>query len=84
MGDRMIDERELLEKITRLVAAEQFLLKVHAHRHSVEEGFSQADLTAALAGKCRILEHYPTISRCLILGYFAISQNVRVPPSRCL
>jgi len=75
----MNDERQLLEKIKRLVAAGQFLVKVHAHRHGIEEGFTEADLVGALAGKCRVLEHYPTFSRCLILGFFALSQNVRVP-----
>ncbi|HEX4945072.1 MAG TPA: hypothetical protein VFZ34_00220 [Blastocatellia bacterium] len=75
----MANERLVLEKIKRLVAARRYLVKNHAHLHSIEEGFSESDMMEALAGKCRILEHYPEVSRCLILGYFMISTNVRVP-----
>ncbi len=75
----MIDDKELLEKIKRLIATDRFLVKLHAHRHSVEEGFGETDLVEALAGKCRLLEHYPENSRCLILGFYTLSSKVRVP-----
>ena len=53
----MLDEEQLLEKIKRLVAARQYLVKNHAHLHSLEEGFTESDMAEALAGKCRVLEH---------------------------
>lgn len=75
----MFGDGQLLEKIKSLVAAGQYLVKNHAHLHSIEEGFTESDMAEALAGKCRMLEHYPTVSRCLILGYFTMSRNVRAP-----
>ena len=75
----MVDERQVLEKIKSLVAAGQYLVKNHAHLHGIEEGFTESDMVEALAGKCRILEHYPEVIRCLMLGYFMISRNVRAP-----
>lgn len=75
----MTDEQQVLEKITRLVAERNFLVKIHATRHAIEEGFTEDDLVQALTAKCRVLEHYPAVSRCLVLGFFTISQNVRAP-----
>lgn len=75
----MTNEQELLEKIKGLVAAKQYLVGNQAHLHSIEEDFTESSMAEALAGKCRILEHYPAVSRCLILGYFTMSRNVQAP-----
>jgi hypothetical protein len=45
----------------------------------IEEGFAEQDIIQALIEKGRILEVYPDESRCLILGYFSMSDRVRCP-----
>ena len=70
---------ELLEKIKGLIAAKQYRVRIHAVRHMIEEGFGEADVIQAMAGRSRILELYPDDERCLILGYFAFSERVRSP-----
>jgi hypothetical protein len=45
----------------------------------VEEGFSEENIIEALAGARNILEEYHDESRCLLLGYFEISERVRSP-----
>jgi hypothetical protein len=45
----------------------------------IEEGFSESDLLEAIRVRSRILENYPDESRCLVLGYFQISENVSSP-----
>ena len=45
----------------------------------VEEGFTEQNIIAAIEGKSRILENYDEESRCLIVGYFRLSDKVRCP-----
>ncbi len=45
----------------------------------VEEGFGEDDLIEALAVRSRVLEDYPDELRCLLLGYFKMSEKVRSP-----
>ena len=72
-------ERELLKGIKRLVGARRYRVRIHAVRHMIEEGFGEADLLEAVAGKSKILENYPDESRCLILGQFSLSEGLRSP-----
>jgi len=45
----------------------------------IEEGFSEEDLLESLLGRCKILEDYPSETRCLLAGYFRLSQRVHCP-----
>src|SRR5262245_16407868 len=72
-------EQELLEKIKLLVVGAKYRIRIHAVRHMIEEGFTESDLVAALTGKSKILELYVDEQRCLILGSFKLSENVRLP-----
>lgn len=72
-------ERDLLETIRRLVEAKKYRIRIHTVRHMIEEGFSEADLVEAMIGKNRIIENYSDESRCLVLGYFPMSEKLRSP-----
>ncbi len=71
--------RELLESTRSLIGAKKYRVRIHAVRHMVEEGFSEENLVSALTGKSKIIEDYPDESRCLVLGYFSVGENVRSP-----
>jgi hypothetical protein len=75
----METDAELLERIKALVSRGKFRIRTHAARHIIKEGFSESDIVEAVTGKSRILEDYPDQSRCLVVGYFQISENVRSP-----
>ena len=74
----MIDNEELLAKLRSLLSARKYRIRIHSVRHMVEEGFTEQDTIAAIEGKSRILENYDEESRCLIVGYFRLSDKVRV------
>lgn len=75
----MASESELLERIKVLAGAGKLRIRIHAARHMAEESFSVADIAEALTGKSRILENYPEQLRCLVVGFFQVSENVRSP-----
>jgi len=75
----MLTEAELLERIKALVSLGKFRIRIHAARHIIEEGFTESDIIEAVTGKSRILEDYPDQSRCLVAGYFQLTENVRSP-----
>ena len=75
----MLTEAELLEWIKEAVNAGNIRTRIHATRHMFEEGFSGQDIMTALTGKLRLLEHYPDEARCLVMGYFQISEKVPCP-----
>jgi hypothetical protein len=75
----MSAERELLAELKRLVGSGQYRVRIHAVRHMVEEGFGERDMLDAVAGRSRILENYPDEGRCLLLGYFKMSEKIRSP-----
>ncbi len=75
----METDAELLERIKALVGIGNFRVRPHVTRHMFKEGIVENDLVEAVTGKCRILEHYPDESRCLVIGYFQMSENVRSP-----
>jgi hypothetical protein len=79
----MSAERELLDEVKRLVGARRYRVRIHAVRHMVEEGFDEHDLLEAIAGRSRILEHYPDESRCLILGYFRMGESLALRSMSC-
>lgn len=75
----MLTEEEVLERIREAVDAGNIRTRIHATRHMFEEGFSEQDIIAALIGKPRLLEHYPDEARCLVLGYFQMSEKMPCP-----
>lgn len=75
----MPTEADLLQRIKALVRAGNFRIRSHAVQHMFGEGFTENDIVEAVTGKTRILEHYPDESRCLVMGYFQMSENVRSP-----
>jgi len=72
-------ERGVLEKIRSLVCAGRYRIRLHTVRHMIEEGFDEVNVVEALSGSSRVLEVYPDEMRCLILGYFTVSEKVRQP-----
>ena len=75
----MIDSEELLAKLKSLLTERNYRIRIHAVRHMVEEGFTEQNIIAAIEGKSRILENYSEERRCLIVGYFRLSDKVRCP-----
>ena len=71
--------QELYDRIKSLAGALRYRIRSHAVRHMIEEGFAEQDIIQILSGRGRILEDYPDESRCLILGYYSISEAVRCP-----
>lgn len=69
----------LLEWIKAMVNAGQYFVGDHATQHMFAEGFSLNDIVEAVTGKSRILERYPNASRCLVAGYFQMSDKTRAP-----
>lgn len=75
----MNSQQELLARIKGLIEAKKYRVRIHAVRHMIEEGFGEYNLIEALAGRSKILEDYPDELRCLLLGYFKMSEKVRSP-----
>jgi hypothetical protein len=75
----MKSEQELLARLKRLIGERKYRLRIHAVRHTIEEGFTEEDMVEAVIGRSKILENYPDESRCLIFGSFHISGKVRSP-----
>ncbi len=75
----MLDELELLSLIKSLTGSGSYRVRLHAVRHMIEEGFSEENMIEAITGRSRIIEHYPEEERCLILGYFAMTESTRLP-----
>ena len=74
-----MNEGELLSSIRSLLLSTKYRIRIHAVRHMVEEGFTEQDIVTAIVGKSRILEDYPEENRCLVVGYFRLSEKVRCP-----
>ena len=75
----MYGQQELLAKIKTQIEAKKYRVRLHAVRHMIEEGFGEGDIIEALIGRSRILEDYPYELRCLVSGYFRMSEKVRSP-----
>ena len=75
----MREAEELLSNIKRHLKNRRFRVRIHAARHLIEEGFTEQNILDAVLGKSKILEHYPEESRCLIVGYFRLSDKVTCP-----
>ena len=72
-------KQELLSKLRTLLKNRQYRIRSHVVRHMIEEGFDEEDILESLLGRCRILENYPSETRCLLAGYFRLSQKVHCP-----
>ena len=72
-------EEELFSRLRALFEKRKYRIRIHAVRHMIEEGFTEDDILDTLLGKCRILENYPDEKRCLVAGYFRLSQKVHCP-----
>ena len=75
----MLTDTELLEWLKALAGTGGFRIRPHTTRHMFKEGILERDIVEAVIGKCRMLERYDEVSRCLVLGYFQLSANVRAP-----
>jgi len=56
-----------IEEIRRRVAAGQYLIKSHAVRHALKEGFERGNIIEAISNG-KIIETYPSEQRLLICG----------------
>lgn len=72
-------ENDLLDRIRTLIRGGRYRVRLHAVRHMIQEGFREEDILAAVSAECKILEDYPEDSRCLVLGYFFVSEHVKAP-----
>ncbi len=79
-----MDENDLLQRIKRRVVAGQYRIKIHAVRHMIDEGFTEARICEAIAGPCTLLEHYPLERRCLIGGRFYVGKSERQSVAYCV
>jgi len=75
----MMNEEELLSRIRGLLLSKNYRIRIHAVRHMIEEGFNEQQIITAIVAKSRILEDYPEENRCLVVGYFRLSEKVRCP-----
>lgn len=75
----MNHERELLEKIKRLIREKRYRIRMHTIRHMIEDGFGEENIIEAATGRSKILENYPDELRCLILGSFHFSGKIISP-----
>lgn len=65
-------KQKLLSKLRTLLKNRQYRIRSHVVRHMIEEGFGEEDILESLLGRCRILEDYPSETRCLLAGTFAL------------
>jgi hypothetical protein len=72
-------EQGVLEKIKALVGAGRYRIRLHAVRHMIEDGFDEENMVEAIGGESRVLEVYSHEMRCLLLGYFTVSEKIRQP-----
>jgi hypothetical protein len=71
-------KRRTLEEFHRLLWEGRYTVKPHAVRHAIAEGFTEADIVHTLEHG-RELAVYPEDSRMLVLGYIAVSPQLRIP-----
>jgi len=45
----------------------------------IEEGFGEENMVEVITGRSKILENYPDEYRCLIFGYYQMSEKLRSP-----
>ncbi len=74
----MNQELTIFEKIRSLVISNNYRIRIHAIRHMVEEGFSEGNITEAIANG-KILENYSDEKRCLIVGSFHFTEKTTSP-----
>lgn len=75
----MESDSELLERMKVLASAGKLRIRIHAARHMAEEGFSFDDIVETITRQSRILENYTEQSRCLVAGFFQVSERVKCP-----
>lgn len=68
----------MITQIKRLVKQKKYRVRIHAVRHMIEEGFDEDNLIEAM-GSGEILEDYSNEKRCLVLGYFYLTQKNKLP-----
>lgn len=68
----------MIAQIKRLVKQKKYRIRIHAVRHMIEEGFDENHLVEAM-GSGKMLEDYPNEKRCLVLGYFYLTEKIKLP-----
>ena len=71
-----IRNKNILKNIQETVKNENYALRPHVVSHMLAEGFYESDIIETI-GSGRILEHYSEEERCLIIGTFQLSENVK-------
>lgn len=74
----MTQDLTLLEKIRSLIISNNYRIRIHAIRHMVEEGFSEENITEAIANG-KLLENYSDEKRCLVVGNFHFTEKTTSP-----
>jgi len=80
MSDDALNDEQLvdIEHIRALVRAGCYSIRSHAARHMIEEGFAEEQVVeTVLVG--RIIEAYPEVQRCLILGFPHLTPFTKMP-----
>jgi len=67
---------DLLKNIQRQIQKKNYALRPHAVSHMLAEGFSERCIVEAMENG-KIIENYFAEDRCLIAGFFQISEKTR-------
>ena len=67
-----------IQRIQRFIRQGKYRIKSHAVMHMVKEGFDERDCIIALLNG-RILEEYPEVKRCLVVGTFQLTPKTKCP-----
>ncbi len=71
-----LSEKIILKKIKEAVKNGDYALRPHTVSHMLAEGFEEANIVEGV-GNGKILEHYSKEYRCLIVGNFQLTTNLR-------
>lgn len=64
----------IIEEIRERVADEKYLIKLHAIRHALKEGFDRRNIVEAIM-KGKIIEDYFDVQRCLVCGATKLTEK---------
>ena len=66
-----------IEEIRERVADEKYLIKLHAIRHALKEGFDRKNIVETIM-KGKIIEDYFDVQRCLVCGATKLTEKTMI------
>ena len=70
----MADKPASLENIRKLILAGQYRIRIHAVRHMLEEGFTEANIIESITGNSKIMKTIRTIPDVLFWVIFILQR----------